>query len=144
MKSTVKELYPYRPPITVSKDMLMQEMVELVLKNPDLHFLCVVDDDKNLLGLIHRKQLFNAIFSHHVSAGSMVKKLFTLLTSEQASDLIIKHVLTCKESDSIDDLIKLIIEHNVYAVPVVSESGKLEGIITINQLFQEWLEQNRK
>lgn len=143
MKTTVKELRPYLPAVTVSQDKTIQDMVELITNHTNCHFLCVIDQDKNLLGLIHRKQLFNAVFSHHVSSGSMVKKLYTLLTSEQASDLIIEHILTCKETDSIDDLIKLIIEHNVFAVPVVSESGKLQGMVTIHQLFQEWLEQNQ-
>jgi CBS domain-containing protein len=143
MKSTVKELRPYLPPVTAFKDMPIQGMLELFIKNPELHFICIVDNDDILQGLIHRKQLFNAIFSHHVSAGSMVKKLFTLLTSEKASDLLIEHVLTCKETDSIDTIIKLIIEHNVFAIPVVSESGELQGIVTINQLFQEWLDRNR-
>ena len=142
MKSKfVQDLRPYHTAPIVSKDMAIRRMVQVVVEHPECHFLCVVDQGDHLLGLIDRKQLFRAIFTHHVSASSMVKQLFTLLTSEQASDLIVKDVLTCRGTDSLDDLIKLIIEHHLDAVPVVSEEGRLEGIITFERIFREWLKQ---
>jgi len=135
----VKDLHPYNTATIVTKDLAMRDMVELFVKHSKLHILCVIDERNQLLGLVDRRHLFHAIFSHHVPAGSMVKELYSLLTSEQASDLLIKHVITCKETDSIEDVIQLMINNCLDAVPVLSTSGKLEGVISIERLFKEWL-----
>lgn len=139
----VKDIRPYNTAAIVSKDKAIRAMVQIIVDHPELHYLCVIDESDNLLGLISRKRLFQAIFSHHVSAGSMVTKLYTLLTSEQASDLLVKHVLTCKESDSLDEVINLMIRRRLDAIPVVDANGKLEGIINIERLFEEWLQEEK-
>jgi CBS domain-containing protein len=139
----VKDLRPYNTAAIVSEDMALKGMVQLFVEHPELHSLCVVDDAGNLLGLIDRIHLFQAIFSHQVPASSMVKKLYYLLTSEQASDLLVKHVHTCKETDSLDDVINRMISSHLDAIPVVRQDGKLEGIIDVERLFKEWLKQEK-
>ena len=139
----VQDLRPYNTAAIVTEDMALRGMVQLFVEHPELHSLCVVDDTGNLRGLVNRKDLFHAIFSHQVPASSMVKKLYTLLTSEHASDLLVKHVHTCKETDSLDDVINQMISNHLDAVPVVREDGKLEGIINVERLFKEWLEQEK-
>ena len=138
----VKDLRPYNSAAIVSQDALIRDMVEIIVKYPELHYLCVTDESGKLKGLIGRKRLFQAIFSHHVSASEMVSQLYTLLTSQQASDLLIKHVVTCRETDTVNELIDLLVKHNLDAIPVVNEEGKLEGIISIQRLFSEWLKEN--
>jgi CBS domain-containing protein len=115
-------------------------MAELIVKHPEIHYLCVVDGSDNLMGLISRKRLFKAIFSHNVSASSKVTELYSLLTSESAADLLVKHVFTCKESDPLDKVIDLMISHRLDAIPVLNEDGKLEGLVTIERLLSKWLE----
>ena len=137
----VKDLRPYNRAAIVSEDMDLRAMAQLFVEHPELHSLCVVDENENLLGLIDRKHLFRAIYSHHVPASSMVKKLYTLLTSEQASDLLIKHVSSCKDTDSLNNVINWMIEQQLDVIPVIADNGKLEGMINIEQLFQEWLQQ---
>lgn len=135
----VRDLRPYNTAAIVSKDMPIRGLVELIVKHPEFRFLCIVNEKENLLGIINRKHLFYAIFSHHVPSSSMVKKLFTLLTSELASDLVVKDFVTCKESDSLKDVINMLIKNDLDAIPVVTENGKLEGIVNVERLFKEWL-----
>jgi CBS domain-containing protein len=139
----IKDLSPYNTIANVSKDMTIRSMAELVVQHPEIHYLCVVDKSDNLLGLISRKRLFQAIFSHHVFAGSKVTELYSLLTSENAEDLLIKHVYTCKESDPVDKIINLMIKHKLNAIPVLNEQGKLEGTVTVENLLSKWLETDR-
>ena len=136
----IKDLRPYNRIANVSKDKTIRSMAELIVEHPEIHYLCVVDELDNLLGLISRDRLFQAIFSHHVSADSKVTELYSLLTSENAGDLLIKHVFTCKETDTVHDAIKLMIKKRLNAVPVLNESGKLEGLLTIERFLSEWLE----
>ena len=84
--------------------------------------------------------MFKAIFSHHVSAGSKVTELYSLLTSENAADLLIKHVITCKESDQVDEVVNKMITRRLNAIPVLNKAGKHEGLITIEMLLEKWLE----
>jgi len=138
----VKDLRPYNTIANVSKDMTIRSMAELVVKHPEVHYLCVVDESDSLIGLISRERLFQAVFSHHVSASSKVTKLYSLLTSEDAADLLIEHVLSCNESDSLDTIINLMIKRRLNAIPVFNNEGKLAGLLTIERLLSEWLTTN--
>lgn len=138
-KQLIKDLHPYNTIANVTKDMTIRSMAEIIVRHPEVHYFCVVDESDNLLGLISRKRLFQAIFYHHVSASSKVTELYSLLTSEHAGDLLIKHVFTCKESDPLDKIIELMIKHRLNAIPVLNKVGKLEGLLTIEQLLSEWL-----
>ncbi len=140
----VKDLRPYNRAAIVSKDMPIRAMVKIVVEHPEVHYLCVVDESEKLLGLISRKKLFQAIFSHHVPASSMVSKLYALLTSEQASDILVTHVITCTETDTLNDLINTMIKRRLDAIPVVNKEEKLEGIISIERIFSKWLEEEKE
>ena len=140
MKQLIKDLHPYNTIANVSEDMTIRSMAKLIVKHPEIHYLCVVDESGNLLGLISRKRLFQAIFSHQVSASSKVTELYSLLTSESAGDLLIRHVFTCKESDPLDKIINLMISRRLNAIPVLNKVGKLEGLVTIERLLSKWLE----
>ena len=139
-KQLIKDLRPYNTIANVSKDITIRSMAELIVKDPEIHYFCVVDDSDKLLGLISRKRLFQAIFSHHVSASKKVTELYSLLTSEDAEDLLIKHFYTCNETDPLDKIIELMIEHRLNAVPVLNEDEKLQGLVTVERLLSKWLE----
>ncbi len=134
-KVLIENLRPYSTVGNVTKTMTIRSMAELVVKYPEIHNLCVVDESDNLLGLISRKRLFHAIFLHHVSAHSKVTELYSLLTSEHAADLLIKHEYTCRGSDSLDEVIDLMIKRRLNAIPVINIAGKFEGMVTIERLL---------
>ena len=136
----VKDLHPYKTIANVSEKATIRDMAKLIVEHPGLHFLSVIDEGGYLLGLISRKRLFQSIFSHHVSASSMVTTLYSLLTSEYATDLLLKHVITCREMDSLDKAINTMIENRLDGIPVLDGSGKYKGLLTIEQLLQNWLE----
>ena len=138
-KMLVNELQPYEKPINVQQDTSVTGMVKSFLENPLLHNLCVINEDGILMGLINRKRLFKAVFSHFIAADSRVSHLYTLTTSEHAGDLIIKHIITIKETDSLDDLIKKMIDSDLYEIPVMDDSGKVLGFLTSAKILSEWL-----
>ncbi|MHA1280511.1 MAG: CBS domain-containing protein, partial [Candidatus Helarchaeota archaeon] len=75
------------------------------MKYPNKHHLCVVDENGKLIGLISRKRIFRAVFSHHVAADSRLHELYALLTCETANDLLTRNIITISETDDIDKAI---------------------------------------
>jgi len=47
-----------------------------------------------------------------------------------AKDIMNRDVITVKEQDTVEDVIKLLLEHNISGVPVVDEENKIVGIVT--------------
>jgi len=143
----IQDLKPYEPVTAVSQDMSIKAMVELLLAKPAVRYFCVLDEDGKLIGLIGRKRLFKGVFSHNVSKASMVYQLYTLVTSESASDLLIRNVVMVKETDKLDNVIEMMIERDLYQIPVVSEEKKILGFVCMDMILKEWLselEQDKK
>jgi CBS domain-containing protein len=53
-----------------------------------------------------------------------------------AQDIMIKNILTLKESSSAKDAIKLILDKRISGIPIVSDDMTLVGIITEKDLLQ--------
>ncbi|RMG66027.1 MAG: CBS domain-containing protein [Calditrichaeota bacterium] len=138
-KQTVSEFKPYEKALIIEENTSIQKMVTLALKHPRNRNLCVVNHKRELLGLIHRKRLFRAVFSHHVPPTSSIHELFTLLTSEIAGDILIRNVITTHPTQKIDDVIKIFIEHDLFEMPVINEEKKVLGLLSIDMILKEWL-----
>ncbi|AOY74855.1 CBS domain-containing protein [Clostridium formicaceticum] len=52
-----------------------------------------------------------------------------------AKDIMTKEVITVKKDDTVEDVIKLLLEHNISGVPVVDEENRVIGIITEGDLI---------
>ncbi|HFE63396.1 MAG TPA: CBS domain-containing protein [Caldithrix sp.] len=139
----VSEFQPFEDALKIDESFTIEAMVRLFVKYPQIHHLCIMDPEAHLKGLIDRKRLFKAIFSHHVSESSRIHELFTLLTSESAADLMIRHVLTVSPDDSIDSVIETMIRENIYEMPVVDEQKKVLGFLSSAMILKEWLSEQK-
>lgn len=135
-KKKVKEFKPYDLPIFVQPETIIQDMIRLFLEHSNKHHLCVIDENNKLIGLISRKRIFRAIFSHHVAADSRLHELYTLLTSEKAGDLLLRNVITISEEDDIDKVICLMIEENLLELPIINNQGQVMGFLTSEMLLK--------
>jgi CBS domain-containing protein len=137
-KKKVFEFKPYEPPLKVKATATVREMVDLLIRHQERHYLCVLDENEKLLGLISRRRLFQAVFSHHVPADSRMPELFILLTSEEAGDLLLKNIITIEENDDINKIISILVQHGIDELPVVNKEKKVIGIVSLNMILQEW------
>jgi len=144
MTQLVKDLQPYKPPVIVQEDASIAEMAELFVNHPSMHYLCLVDKAGVLRGLIARKKIFQAIYAHHLPPDSMVSRLFTLITSETASDLLVEHIITIGEDDTIEDLINKMMAHDLDSLPVLDNVGKPLGFVNIEMILKLWLDAQRR
>lgn len=143
-KKTVSEFQPFDDALKIDESVTIEKMVQLFMKHPQIHHLCIMDKDDHLMGLIDRKRLFKAIFSHHVPESSRIHELFTLLTSESAADLMIRHVITVSPEDSIDSVIETMIRENIFEMPVVNEQKKVLGFLSSAMILLEWLKEQKE
>lgn len=142
-KEKIYNFKPYDDILKINQDMTISDMVQLLADNPQIHHLCIVDEDNKLMGLIDQKRLFKAIFSHHVSESSRIHELFTLLTSEKAADLMIRHVITVSPDASVDSVIEMMIRESIYEMPVVDEQKGVLGFFSLKLILTEWLKTNK-
>ena len=132
---------PYIPPLRVKANTTIRKMVKLLIENQGNHCLCVLDENEKLIGLISRKRLFQAVFSHHLPSDSRMQELFTLLTSEEAGDLLLRNITTIKEDDDVNQIIPILTLHEIYELPVVNNEQEVIGFVSMNMILKEWLEQ---
>ncbi|RMD96474.1 MAG: CBS domain-containing protein [Calditrichaeota bacterium] len=130
--------------LTVNKNSTILQMVELLVSHPNARFIAVVDDAGKLLGLIRCKRLFQAVFSQHNPPDLMLHQLFTFLTSETSGELMLTHILTAKEEDLLEDIIKTMLENDISSMPIVDEQSHFLGLITLPQLLEPWLEKQKQ
>ncbi|MGA7876479.1 MAG: CBS domain-containing protein [Desulfoferrobacter sp.] len=144
LKKLVKDFRPYDKASVTDQDADLTDIVQHFVDNPCVHNVCVVDTDNRLLGLINRKRLFKNIFTHHVAADSRVSSLFTYLTARTSTQLMFTHILSAAEEESIDNVITMLIEHNLHEVPILDGQQRVLGILTTMRIMQEWLAGNIK
>lgn len=52
-----------------------------------------------------------------------------------AKDIMTREVITARKEDTVEDVIKLLLDHNVSGLPVVDEENRVVGIITEGDLI---------
>jgi len=101
--------------ISISEDARIDEVFELLLRH-HVSGLPVVDDDKNLVGVVSELDLL-VLLDGQASESSPV------------SEYLSGNVLTVREDDLLTDVTELFLKHNFRRLPVVRD-GKLIGVIS--------------
>jgi CBS domain-containing protein len=135
----IKDFRPYATASLVTEKAELVTIVREFIDNPDLHHVCVTDEAGKLLGLVNRKRLFKALFSHHVAPDTMINKLLLFHDAQTSGDIMLTHIVTAKEDDSIDDVIRLMIEHNIRELPIINTKNQIIGFLTVLIIMQAWL-----
>ena len=121
--------------ISISPDSPMTRVRE-IFNSHTIHHIPVTGPDLQVLGIIS-KQDFMVLLDRKTLSGdkAAVKKNKELLASLHASDIMIRNVATIRAEDSIDLGIRVFLENEFHALPVV-DSGKLVGIITAHDMLE--------
>jgi CBS-domain-containing membrane protein len=55
----------------------------------------------------------------------------------KAKDIMTKDVITVRSEATVEELARLLMEHEISGVPVVNDENKIEGIVTENDLIRK-------
>ena len=116
--------------ITISPNASLKDVGKL-LKEKRISGVPVVDDKGNLVGIVTLSDMFKILeqvykwseqkvnlseaFDEHTVKGSVY-------------DIMTKDVLTLSETDTIDDVMRLMFTNKVHTIPIVKD-GKLVGVV---------------
>jgi CBS domain-containing protein len=111
------------PAISVEPGLPLKEVAEVMLHH-GVSTVPVVDTSDGIIGIVSQTDLLT--IQAHRSAAPLAKDEREVRI---ASDLMTRAVISTAPETSLDDLVRLMLEHNVKRVPVVAD-GRLIGMIS--------------
>lgn len=115
-----------KDPRTVTPDTGLQEVARL-MQSEDVGIIPVVEaGGTNLLGVVTDRDIALRV----VGEGKDAK-------TTKVSDVMSKGVSTCKQDDSVDDVMDLMGKEQLRRVPIVDERGALVGIVAQADVVRE-------
>jgi Mg/Co/Ni transporter MgtE len=104
-------------PMGFTVEQTIEKLRETAPNAETIYYLYVVDDDKKLVGILTMRRM-------------IVSKPSTPVT-----DVMIKDLITVKPESNQKFVADVISKYNLLAVPVVSQEGKMLGIVTVDDVM---------
>ncbi|CAM3538177.1 CBS domain-containing protein [Parendozoicomonas haliclonae] len=122
-----------RAVVTVKPDMDIVEGLRILLRN-DITAVPVLDNDGKLVGILSETDCL---------AGTLSGSYYSQ-ESNVVSEFMARNVVTASPSDSIIDIYEKCMAKNAQRVPVLDETGKIEGMLSPKDLMAAVLEYYEK
>ena len=113
---------------TIRSSQLLSEAAAM-LRDHRLGALVVSTDDTHIDGIISERDVVRAVANH--GAGALGRTVAATMTTD---------VLTCVESDPVNDLMLTMTSRRIRHIPVVDAGGLLCGIISIGDVVKSHIE----
>jgi acetoin utilization protein AcuB len=126
-----------RKVITVRPDDTIITAKEKMSANKIRHLPVVAEDDR-LIGIITDRDIRSALPSASFEAAGMASGTETS-SAIQIKDVMTKDPISVSPLHTLQDALLLIQQHKFGAFPVVSEDGKLKGIISVRDLLRAFI-----
>ena len=118
-KAKVKDVYKTAPILELDEDL---SIVAKLMFETDLRSLPVGKDKKTILGVISDITLLERIAKEEFG-------------KKKVEDFMTKDIVTLEPSDSVAKALATMRDYAISRIPIVSENGKLEGLVTLHDLI---------
>ncbi|NJE01828.1 CBS domain-containing protein [Thermococcus sp. JdF3] len=118
-KAKVRDVYKTAPVIKPDED--LSKAAKLMME-VDLRSLPVGESKAEIIGVISDMELLK-----RVAEGEFGKK--------KTEDFMTKDVITLKPDDTVAKALATMRDHAISRIPIVNETGKLEGLVTLHDLI---------
>ena len=122
-------------PVTMSSDATVGE-VDRVMKKHKFHRMIIVDDGK-LVGYLSDRDVMRVAPSPATSLSKF--EIRELLDRLKVRDIMQKKVITVGEDATIEEAALIMYNNKVGGLPVISEVGKVVGIITATDILKTFV-----
>jgi acetoin utilization protein AcuB len=121
-------------PTTISMNATVHRAVTL-LQRLDVRHLPVVDPDGALVGMLSDRNVGGLAFPEVL--GSVYFRRVQTALNASVSSIMSRNVLSVGLEADVAEIIELMLDRNVGAVPVVDAHGKLAGIVSYVDILRE-------
>ena len=123
-------------PITMTSSATVGE-VDRIMKKNKIHRMLIVDEDK-LVGYLSDRDVMRVAPSPATSLSKF--EIRELLDKLSVKDIMQKKVVTVDEDATIEEAALIMYQNKVGGLPVISQVGKVVGIITATDILKTFLE----
>jgi acetoin utilization protein AcuB len=114
--------------------------VRNIFKHVEFHHI-LVDDGKKLVGVISDRDLLKALSPFLGTRSENRDDIITL--NKKVHQIMSKIIITIDAETSIEQANDLLLENNISCLPVVSQQGSVEGIVTWKDILKFYLKNTK-
>ncbi|MEW2917044.1 HlyC/CorC family transporter [Ruegeria sp. ANG10] len=130
---TVEEIMLHRSNIEmIDADDTPEAILQQCLKSPHTRLPVFRDEPENIVGVVHAKDLFRAMYAHAGASESDSNRLKEFDISKVANDPYF-----VPETTTLDDQMREFLRMHSHFALVVDEYGSLRGLITLEDILEE-------
>ncbi len=130
---TVEEIMLHRSNIEmIDADDAPEAILQQCLKSPHTRLPVFRDEPENIVGVVHAKDLFRAMYAHAGSSEGDANRLKEFDISKVANDPYF-----VPETTTLDDQMREFLRMHSHFALVVDEYGSLRGLITLEDILEE-------
>jgi len=124
--------------ITIGMDDTLEHIQKLFEKHKFHHVLVV--EEGELLGVISDRDVLKEISPHINTLSEDSRALQTL--KKKAHQIMTRTPITAEKHTRMEDAAKLMLDKVISCLPIVSESGQIEGILSMKDIMRYYIERD--
>lgn len=124
--------------ITVLQSMNVRDAAEMLFKM-GISGLPVVDDQKNLVGMITEKDIIRMALPKYVEKLGSLAYTFDMVPFAKTlvKEIMRKDVITATVDTSVPEVARIMIVKRIRRIPILDQEGRLVGIIARHDIVRE-------
>ena len=124
--------------VTISQDASLHDAGQLI-KEKSINGVPIVDEEKNLLGIITLTDLLNIINvlskKMDMNQEDHINHLRNLFKEKKVKEFMVKKVESLKEDSNLTDIMNLMFNKKIHTIPILNDN-KLVGVLGKHDLEQ--------
>lgn len=123
-------------PLVVHSGETIQNLLDRFSSQPTMREIYTVDGNEALVGIINRKKIFQLVFGEHMEAPKRVSDFYHVVSATTAFDLCDTHYLSVKMDDTVPQTIRLMLEKDLFEIPVLDDQQRPVATLTLWDLLK--------
>jgi acetoin utilization protein AcuB len=127
--------------VTVEMDDRL-DVVKGIFDTLSFHHLLVIDDSRQLKGIVSDRDLLKALSPYVGSATETARDIATL--NKRVHQIMSRNPMTLQRQALVSEAMQLFLEHRISCIPIVDEQSKPVGILSWRDVFKALLGSQRR
>ncbi len=124
---------------TISASASLEE-ARSMMHGKNVRQLPVTDENGTLLGIVSDRDIREATLPVGLLPGYSEKEMEDMLSGTPVEKVMTRKVVTATIHDSLEDVIVLLHDFRIHALPVVDDAGRVAGIITRTDVLEAFID----